>query len=168
MTGYLPANPRKLTDAVAARLVEAFGLGATNRDACRYAGISVDTLALWLAAGEEELSEIARAGEDALEWAQAGAVSRLGALALSIEGALGERAIAALGAIKDGAARDWRAALAYLERRHPDEWGKRECVDHTRVIVTHAEQLAKARGLDAEATARVVNFAVERAKRGVA
>lgn len=168
MADYLPANPRKLTDAVAARLVEAFGLGATNRDACRYAGISVDTLALWLAGGEAELAELAAAGEDAFEWAQAGAVSRLGALALSIEGALGERAMAALGAIRDGAARDWRAALVYLERRHPDEWGKREKVDHTHVIVTQAEELARARGLDAEATARLVNFAVERAKRGAA
>jgi|ERR671915_865748 transposase len=35
----------------------------------------------------------------------------------------------AIKAIRDAFPNDWRAAMTYLERRHPDRWAKRQNVD---------------------------------------
>jgi transposase len=37
----------------------------------------------------------------------------------------------AIEAIQDAFPNDWRAAMTYLERRHPDRWAKRQSVDVT-------------------------------------
>ena len=37
----------------------------------------------------------------------------------------------AIKAIQDAFPNDWRAAMTYLERRHPDRWAKRQNVDVT-------------------------------------
>jgi transposase len=37
----------------------------------------------------------------------------------------------AIKAIQDAFPTDWRAAMTYLERRHPDRWAKRQNVDVT-------------------------------------
>lgn len=167
LTGYVPANPRKLTPLVAQRLIEAFRLGASNADACRYAGISVDTLALWREGGDHELREVAERGDDPLELANADRLGPLAVLVFLIDGAKGERALEALAAIRAAAPADWRAGAWLLERRHPEEWGKREKVEHTHTheIIGEVERMARERGLDAEATATLRNLAEERLKR---
>lgn len=165
LAGYSPANPRKLTALVAKRLIEAFRLGASNKDACRYAGISVDTLALWLAAGEDELRRVAERGDDPLELANANLLAPLAVLAFLIEGAKGERAMESIAAIRAAAPSDWRAAAWHLERSQPDDWGKRERVDRTHVLFVEVERIAQERGLSAEATDRLKDFVREREKR---
>ncbi len=42
-----------------------------------------------------------------------------------------EAELYAVGVIRDAMAHDWRAAVAYLERRHPEGWRRRERVEHT-------------------------------------
>ena len=46
-TGNPPGRPTVMTDAVIAKLEQAFALGCTDAEACVYAGISRDTLYLY-------------------------------------------------------------------------------------------------------------------------
>lgn len=165
MAGYLPTNPRKLTDTVATRLVEMFRLGATNIDACRYAGIDDETLRLWIIGGRQELDEIAARGDDPMEEAEPATMSRQAALVLAIEGALGEFAKEQLTNIKAAGNSDWRAPAWLMERRFPKEWGKRTQVDHTHELVERTKRLAESRNLDEDATARLIDFVLAREKK---
>lgn len=156
-------RPTKLNHEIARRLLEMFALGASQADACRYAGISHDSLQRWIAAGRAELARIEAQGEgDYL-------VSDAALLVLGIDRALGEFARANLDNIRFAARspRNWTASAWLLERRLPDDWGKREKVEHahTHEIIGEVERMARERGLDAEATARLRNLAEERLKR---
>jgi hypothetical protein len=164
MGEYVPTNPRKLTDEVAARLVEAFELGASQIDACRYAGISDETLRLWLEAGRRELAVLVGRGIDPIADDPA-LVPRLARLVLCIDVALGEFAMEGLRKITRAGGTDWRAAAWLLERRLPDQWGKREKVDHTHVLMVEVERVAQERGLDPEATEKLKDFVRERERR---
>lgn len=55
----------------------------------------------------------------------------------------------AIGAVMQAARQgDWKAAVTWLERRYPEEWGKRQRLDL--VIRREAEQLANLTGQDAD------------------
>lgn len=156
-------RPTKLNHEIAKRLLEMFALGASQADACRYAGVSTDSLQRWIAAGRAELASIESQGDgDYL-------VSDAALLVLGIDRALGEFARTNLDNIKFAAQspRNWTASAWLLERRLPEEWGKRERVEHqhTHEIIGEVERMARERGLDAEATARLRNLAEERLKR---
>ncbi len=110
------ARPTKLTPEVRERIVGSIRAGAYAEQAARAAGIAPSTYYDWLRRGEageptfSEFSEALRAGE-------------------------AEAEIAAVATIREAAqAGDWRAAAHYLERRHPERWGR-----GTRPGVEHAE-----------------------------
>lgn len=101
------ARPTALTPAVQHRLVMALSLSATYKLAAAYAGISVDALSNWLkraATGEEPYAALAAA------IAEAEGIAAVGLLA-KIEQAA-----------NDGT---WQAAAWKLERRWPQEFGRR-------------------------------------------
>ncbi len=77
--------------------------GATIRSACAAAGVGETTLATWRASDPE--------------------------LAERMEQATSRCAVRMESALADAADTDWRAALAWLERRRPAEWGLRQSRD---------------------------------------
>jgi hypothetical protein len=88
-------RPTKCTPDRVKRLLDAIRRGATFGLACRYAGISTDSLARWR--------------------------NRNAAFAAELDGAEAEAAIGWLTAIERAADRgDWRAAAWALERRCPE------------------------------------------------
>jgi hypothetical protein len=114
-------RPTKRTPQVEARLFDAIRAGNTIRAACHYAGIGVQTLADW---------QRFRDFREALEKAEADAEVRM----------VAEIAQAARGGT-------WQAAAWWLERRRPDDFGRRDRVDVT--VRQHAQKLAAEMGIDA-------------------
>jgi hypothetical protein len=98
------ARPSKLSAEVTDRVVQAVRAGNYADAACQAAGISPSTYYRWMSRGAQEPgSEYARFREDVL---RAEAEAEVYAVAI-LRRAMGE---------------DWRAAMAYLERRHPTRW----------------------------------------------
>jgi transposase len=101
-------RPDKLSPELRARLVEAVRAGCTWECAADYASISRSTLHRWLA----------RAGE-------LNADPRFNELRAELRKAEAEAELYAAAVVKRAMDGDWRAAIAYLERRHPERWGRR-------------------------------------------
>jgi transposase-like protein len=100
------ARPTKLTPEVREQIAESIRAGAYAEQAARAAGISPSTFYDWLRRGEageapfSEFSETVRARE-------------------------AEAEVAAVTMIRQAAeAGDWRAAAHYLDRKHPERWGR--------------------------------------------
>ncbi|HEY8597354.1 MAG TPA: hypothetical protein VIL85_02920 [Thermomicrobiales bacterium] len=154
-------RPTRLNEEIVKRLLEMFSLGASQADACRYAGVSHDSLQRWIAAGRAELAAIEGMAEGEHDCSDAAV------LVLAIDRAMGEFAKTQLANIKLAATspNNWTASAWLLERRLPDDWGKREKVDHTHILLGEVERVAQERGLDAEATEKLKDFVREREKR---
>ena len=104
------ARPSKLTPERQQKLVEAIAAGNYYETACTYAGIDYTTFRLWMIRGEQE-----KQGKYS-EFFEA--ITRAEAEAENTAVQIWQKAMAD----------DWRAAQMFLERRHPDRWGK-----HTRL-----------------------------------
>lgn len=98
------ARALKLTPAVSKALLDALRMGATQRLACQYAGISEDTLARWRDLGSRGRAPYADFAE---------AFTR----------AQGTLAVALLAKIEAAATDDWRAAAWKLQHRFPKDYG---------------------------------------------
>ena len=118
------ARPTKLTPEVRERIEKAIRAGSYAQVAARSAGISSSTYYRWLERGAEEKRGIYRDFADAVEQAEADAEVHAAAV------------------IRKAMSDDWRAALAYLERRHPERWRRREKLELAR------EDGFEERGLD--------------------
>jgi transposase len=100
------ARPTKLTPTVEKKIVDAIRAGNYAKVAAECAGISERTYDDWLQRGESgdaPFSEFARA------------VARASA----------EAEVEAVALICKAMHEDWRAALEYLKRRHPERWQDR-------------------------------------------
>ncbi len=110
-----PGRPTKLDDDRAKRIVDALAIGATIRQACDAAGIDAATYHRWIERGNsgDPDDDAYRDFRDAATRARTQAELRM------------------VGVVQAAAAsgKDWRAAAWYLERRRPDEWGRRDTVD---------------------------------------
>lgn len=93
------ARPTKLTPEITKKFVDAIRVGATQRIAALYAGVTDDTIINWRTR-HPEFAEAIREAEGA------GAVQSLAKI---------EQA---------ASAGDWRAAAWKMERRFPQEYGK--------------------------------------------
>jgi transposase len=100
-------RPEKLTDEVLRRICEAVRAGCTKEVAAAYAGVSRSSLHRWLAKGAEEGSD-----------------PRYRELAQELRRAEAEAEVHAAAILRRAMADDWRAAVAYLERRHRPRWSK--------------------------------------------
>jgi transposase len=109
------ARPTKRTPEREKRLLQAIRAGNTRRAAAAYAGISDDSLERWA----KRCADFA----DALTRAEA------------------ESEVALVAIVRQAASQDWRAAMAILERRWPDSWGKREKLDLDVYVRARAREL---------------------------
>lgn len=126
------ARPTKLTPALQQKLVDAIQHGHYYETACAYAGISYQTFRNWLQQGEA-----AKTGQyfEFLE-----AITRA-------EAEAEHRAVQLWQAAMET---DWRAAQMFLERRHPDRWGKHDRLDlkqSGKVAVDHGVNIDDANAL---------------------
>lgn len=101
MTG----RPTKFTPVIREAILQAIRMGNTRASAAEATGIHRDTLHTW--------TERFPAFSDAIKEAEAYAEQE------------------AVKAIVSQFHHQWTAAAWYLERKHPDEWGKKERVDVT-------------------------------------
>lgn len=120
-------RPTKLTPKVHECVVASIRAGAYAEQAAKAAGIAPSTYDDWIRRGEagerpfSAFSEAIRAGE-------------------------AEAEVAAVTILREAAqAGDWRAAAHYLERRHPERWGR-----HERQRAEHGGEARPARERDAE------------------
>lgn len=101
-------RPGKLTAEVEERIVQAIRAGSYFAVAARAAGVSESTFYRWLARGAAEPD---------------GPYAGFRAAVLRAEA---ESELHAVVAVRRAAREDWRAALALLERRHRERWGRRQ------------------------------------------
>jgi hypothetical protein len=123
------ARPPSLTPKVRRALVSAVKLGCTLTAAADAAGLAGDTVLEWIQRGEgrhptrpstPELARFAREIRQAQGAAQVTLVRRIHEAAKK--------------------PKEWRAALAILERRWPETWGRR---DHLEATIDHGPRTAE-------------------------
>jgi hypothetical protein len=116
------ARPSKYTPAVVARVIEALTAGTSRKGAAEYAGIDQGTLENWM----HRYSDFSGAVKQAESQVEVRA-------SLAIRQAF--------------TAGDWRAALAWLERRRHEDWGRKDRLE----IIQSVRELARANGKDEDA-----------------
>mgnify|MGYP006297104773 CR=1 FL=1 len=107
-------RPLKLTPDVVKRFVNAMRLGAPFDLSCRYAQVHRATAYKWLKQAEADVA--AGLDADASVYVQ---------FAEAVELAEGEMLVANLAVLEKAAARDWKAAAWRLERRFPQQFGRK-------------------------------------------
>lgn len=125
-------RPSKLTPATQQRIVTAIAAGNTREMAAAYAGIHRATLFAWIAAGEKASRGRFRDFSDALKKAEAQAV------------------VTSVAIIRRAASESWQAAAWWLERRYPDEWGRKDRVTLEHLLSQEVERMAGELGLSKE------------------
>src|SRR3954453_21116280 len=98
------ARPTNLTPVVQEKIVRAIRAGNYAEISARGAGISPSSFYRWLGRGEREPDSLYARFAQAVRLAQAHAE------------------VHAVALLRRAMPNDWRAALAYLERRHPARW----------------------------------------------
>jgi len=99
---------RKLTPERRAKAVAAVKLGMTRAQQAAYAGVSLSTLQKWLAKGRAAKGGALSKWADEMEESEAVAIARNLAVIMK--------------AAREGT---WQAAAWYLERKYPDDYGRR-------------------------------------------
>jgi hypothetical protein len=107
------ARPTKLTPKATDRILQGIRAGNHVEPACRSAGIAPSTYYSWLARGEREPDGIYGEFCEQLRLAEA------------------EAEVHAVALLRRAMPDDWRAALAYLERRHPERWRRHQTTELT-------------------------------------
>lgn len=107
------AAKSKLTDDVREAICESIRRGNYAKIAAEAADVSETTFYRWLEEGEQ-----AQRGKKREFWE-------------SVKKAEAEAEEKAVQVVQDAMPHDWKAAMTYLERRHPERWGRRERHEHT-------------------------------------
>jgi len=107
------ARPSKLTAETAERIVQAVRAGNYAEAAVRAAGIAPSTFYRWLDRGAAEEDGPHREFHDAVRRAEA------------------EAEVHAVAVVRRAMSEDWRAAMAYLERRYPSRWRRHTSTELT-------------------------------------
>ena len=100
-------RPSKLTPQVQEKILTVIRAGNYAYVAAAYAGIGRSTFYHWLELGEQEESGCFRDFLDAVKAAET------------------EAEIRAVATIQKHMAKNWQAAMTYLERKFPHRWGRR-------------------------------------------
>ncbi len=127
-------RPSKLTPERQARLVDAIEAGNYYETACTLAGIDYTTFRLWMQKGE------------------AGEAKKYSDFFEAITRAEAQAEQNAITAWQQAFPDDWRAAQMFLERRHPDRWGKQDKLDLKQQV---QGKVAMEHGVDAESLDRL-------------
>lgn len=107
------ARPTKLTPETQERILKAVRAGNYAEASARSAGIAPSTLYRWLERGSLETEGAHREFHDAVRRAEA------------------EAEVHAVAVVRRAMSEDWRAAMAYLERRHPSRWRRHTSTELT-------------------------------------
>ncbi len=107
------ARPTKLTPETQERILKAVRAGNYAEASARSAGIAPSTLYRWLERGSLETEGAHREFHDAVRRAEA------------------EAEVHAVAVVRRAMSEDWRAAMAYLERRHPSRWRRQTSTELT-------------------------------------
>jgi transposase len=107
------ARPTKLTAELQDRIVIAVRAGNYAEAAARSCGIAGSTYYRWLQRGALEPAGIYKDFTEAIRRAEA------------------EAEVHAVAILRRAMSEDWRAALAYLERRHPGRWRRHSSTELT-------------------------------------
>lgn len=126
-------RPTKLTPAVQAAIVDAIRNGNTREIAAEVAHVGRTTLFIWLQRGRS-----AKAPKLYREFANAITVAEAEAVATMVK-------IVMKAAESTPAVAQW-----WLERRHPDDWGRKDRVEVMETVRRDARKLAEEMGLDPE------------------
>jgi len=140
----------KLTDDVQHKIVSAIAMGAYDHVAARYAGVAPRQFYRWMKRGRaapdlEELRKCSR--KELKEIAQDEDVElnghrtrpeiahqifihgdRYRRFADAVERAQAEAEVAAVACLRRAWEQDWRSALEYLKRKHPERWSQTDQV----------------------------------------
>lgn len=116
------ARPSKRTPECERRIIDALRAGNTRKAACAYAGIDLHTLARWSAANATFATAIEKAEADA--------------------------EVRAVAAVVKAGEKQWQAHAWWLERRRPDDYGRRDRLEVT--VRQKAEKMAADLGLDVD------------------
>ena len=122
-------RPTRLTPDVEERILHAIKLGASRADAAQFAGVGERTLREWLRLGAEEVE---------------GPHATLRARVLEAEGNV---KVTLVGSVLKAAMKDWRAALALLQCRHPAEYGDKGVLFLVKHALAEMEKAAEAAGV---------------------
>lgn len=124
--------PRKLNKGMITALSDVIRKGNYANVACQLCGISEVTLWNWLNQAEQD--ELA--GRETIYLA----------LLKSLKEAEAEAETEMVAVVRSKAteSKEWLPAMVFLERRHPDRWGRRErksidITEHRQIEVTHVE-----------------------------
>jgi len=118
-------RPSKLTPQLQEKICDYIAKGNYLNTACQATGITDSTLFNWLKRAEEEAKNGGGMYFDLM-------------VAIKKAEAQAEAALASM--IKETALqkKDWLSAMTFLERRHPDRWGRR---DRTRVDINETKTI---------------------------
>lgn len=130
------ARPSKYTPATVKKIVDALGAGNTRRAACAYGGVDEKTLANWM----RRYSDFSDAVKEAEASAEVGHVARIAQAAAS---------------------GTWTASAWWLERRRPDDWGRKDKLDITATIRRLVRDAGLGEEAEAEALAEAEHFLTE-------
>ena len=136
--GKRPGRPTKLTPEVQDRIVSAIRAGNYSRVAAEYAGISERTFYGWLRRGQQAKTGVYRDFWCAVQRAER------------------EAEVRAVAMIQKSMDSNWRAALAFLERKYPSRWGRK---DRLSVEIEPREALAELLGLEIDQIDEAVDLA---------
>lgn len=135
MTTAKVGRPPKLTGEVATRIVQALEAGNYRRRAAQYAGVSLRTLQEWLRVGRENPTRRAfgacsatvdiNTGEVAWAYPRGLTYGEFLHRCMEAEAKAETRAVVLLGTHMK---KRWQACAWYLERKHPERWGRREVI----------------------------------------
>lgn len=97
------SRPTKYSDDLSETIITALELGNTRKTSYMLAGISADTFAAWM--------------------------KRFSAFSASVKAAEQKAIARNVGLIQQAAAKNWKAAAWFLERKDPDNWKQRTQLD---------------------------------------
>jgi hypothetical protein len=121
----MAGRPTSLTPDVAGKICDAMKVGAYQYEAAQYAGVHPNSLTNWLRTGRADIA----AGDEGTLYAE---------FVAEFEQSENRAVMRALASIQTAAAGgDWRAAMTWLSRRHPDRWGEHAQLG---VTVNHADE----------------------------
>lgn len=125
-------RPTKLTPEIQRVIVSAIAKGNTREVAAAAAGIGRTTLFTWMSTGSSATHGPYRDFLNAVKKAESLAVMSM------------------VGIVRHAAGESWQAAAWWLERRYPDEWGRKDRIELETIVRREAEKVAEETGLSVE------------------
>lgn len=138
----MPIQPKFITSPdIRERLIEALTVGSYRNEACNYAGIDETTLSRWVERGEAHNARTETYNHALEAWKEKGSKGKkpvapdqdekpYAEFAGQIKAAEAQARIAAVTAIQSAIAqkggKGWVAAMTYLERKDPKNWGRKD------------------------------------------